>query len=598
MFRQAWALILLRFTLFRRMISPAKLVSLAVQTVFVLIILAVSLAVAVGLFFLGLNMNEIGEPEAMLVITDMLVIAFLVIWLIGVISELQRSDVIDFRKMLYLPVSLKQVFILNFLVSLVTPGLVAFILAATGLILGLILGTGPHMLWAVPLALAFVFMVAAWTYYARGLLAVLMENKRRRRAILVLLPAVFVLVFQIPNLLIAGSKIVHQFRSPRTVSKQLDELIQQQNNKESQQIREELDAIRDGKEQRSVQLKSAFLIGNKIIPFGWLPYGLSALEKRDVKTAGVCMTGLVAVGTAGLGLGYRSTVRFYMGARRRRKNGRKKRGARKKEEKERSSRLLESTLPFVDDDTSAFVAAQLVSYLRHPNIRMQLVMPVIMSVVILAVIPSIPAKPALRALMPALILLWPMLGFSMIMFNMFGVDGEGFRALILLPTERRKYVLGKNLALFPLAGGLCFLFLLAGALVFRFGVASLAIGLMQTVQTYLLFCIAGNFVSLFNPYRFGPDAMRATGLKIFSSLMILGTVFLIPLMMLPTVFCLLVDPVTQLIWAHHGFSFGLAVSAAFLTVTIYAYRRSVIHAGNLLARREQIILDKLFRDRE
>ena len=520
MFQQTWALILLRFILFRRTISPSRLASLALQTAFVLIILAVSLAVAVGLFFLGLNMNKIGEPEAMLVLTDMLVIAFLVIWLIGVIMEIQRSDVIDFRKMLYLPVSLKQVFMLNFFVSLATPGLAAFVLAAMGLILGLILGTGIRMLWAVPLALAFVFMVAAWTYYARGLLVVLMENKRRRRAVLVLLPAVFVIVFQIPNLLIAGSKLVHQFRSPHVVSKQLDELIQQQNNKDSQQVREELEAIRDGKKEQGARLKSALLIGNKVIPLGWLPYGLDALEKRDVKTAGVCMMGLVALGTAGLGLGYRSTLRFYVGARGRRKYGHKKRAARKKEEKERKSRLIESTLPFADDDTSAFVAAQLVSYLRHPNIRMQLVMPVIMSIIILGVVPSIPAKPALRTLMPAIILLWPMLGFSMIMFNIFGVDGEGFRALILLPTERRKYVLGKNLALFPLVGGLCFLFLLAGELIFRFGVAPLAIGLTQTVQTYLLFCIAGNFVSLFNPYRFGPDAMRATGLKMFSSLMI------------------------------------------------------------------------------
>ena len=37
------------------------------------------------------------------------------------------------------------------------------------------------------------------------------------------------------------------------------------------------------------------------------------------------------------------------------------------------------------------------------------------------------------------------------MFNHFGFDRGGFRAFVLLPTPRRYILLGKNLALLPVA---------------------------------------------------------------------------------------------------------------------------------------------------
>jgi len=66
--------------------------------------------------------------------------------------------------------------------------------------LGVCLNLGIHMALGLVLAVVFYLGIAAWTYYVRGLLAVLMENKRRRRTVLAVITVGFVLLFQLPNL--------------------------------------------------------------------------------------------------------------------------------------------------------------------------------------------------------------------------------------------------------------------------------------------------------------------------------------------------------------------------------------------------------------
>ena len=53
----------------------------------------------------------------------------------------------------------------------------------------------------LPLSAAFLLMVTALTYQFQGWLASLMSNPRRRRTVVVAATAVFVLIFQLPNLL-------------------------------------------------------------------------------------------------------------------------------------------------------------------------------------------------------------------------------------------------------------------------------------------------------------------------------------------------------------------------------------------------------------
>ena len=57
--------------------------------------------------------------------------------------------------------------------------------------------------------------------------------------------------------------------------------------------------------------------------------------------------------------------------------------------------------------------------------------------------------------------------FAVFLFNVFGTDPEGFQALVLLPTPRKRYLLGKNLAFFPIVGTLFALFAGLAAMLMR-----------------------------------------------------------------------------------------------------------------------------------
>src|SRR5262249_35608913 len=97
--------------------------------------------------------------------------------------------------------SLKGVFLINYLSSLVSVNLLLFVPAMVGLVLGAALGRGAGMLVLLPLLASFVLMVTAVTYQFQGWLASLMVNPRRRKTILALVTIVFVVVCQLPQLI-------------------------------------------------------------------------------------------------------------------------------------------------------------------------------------------------------------------------------------------------------------------------------------------------------------------------------------------------------------------------------------------------------------
>ena len=80
----------------------------------------------------------------------MLIGAFLLFWLIGVLSEIQRSETIDIGKMLHLPVSLKGIFLVNYLASHLTFSIIVFVPGMVGLTAGFIWSRGWMMLDAAP----------------------------------------------------------------------------------------------------------------------------------------------------------------------------------------------------------------------------------------------------------------------------------------------------------------------------------------------------------------------------------------------------------------------------------------------------------------
>ena len=169
------------------------------------IVRGLALLTSVVLFFValfvGIKTLPHASPEQVLYLWNVLVGLFLLFWAIGLATQLQRSEVISFEKLLYLPISLGGAFLVNYLSSLVSLTLIAFLPAMIGLCLASVIAVGPALLISLPLLAGLMLMVTAVTYHFRGWLAALMTNKRRRRTLVALITAGFILVMQIPNLL-------------------------------------------------------------------------------------------------------------------------------------------------------------------------------------------------------------------------------------------------------------------------------------------------------------------------------------------------------------------------------------------------------------
>jgi hypothetical protein len=121
------------------------------------------------------------SPLKLLVAWDAFAGVFLFAWMIGLVSEIQRSETIDIGRMLHLPTSLRDIFFVNYLASHLTLSVILFLPLMLGLCLGLILGRGGFMIGLIPLVFGFIFMITAWTYCLRGWLVTLMVNKRSSR---------------------------------------------------------------------------------------------------------------------------------------------------------------------------------------------------------------------------------------------------------------------------------------------------------------------------------------------------------------------------------------------------------------------------------
>src|SRR5690606_32628019 len=126
-----------------------------------------------------------------------------------------------------------------------------------------------------------------------------------------------------------------------------------------------------------------------------------------------------------------------------------------------------------------------------------------------------------------------MINAAMLLINIFGLDPEGFQALVLLPTDRRQYFVAMNLAFFLPVVVQSLLFAVAGGFIFRPGLITIVVLLLQFLQAYVSLCVGGNFISIYFPVRAKRDALsgrkgRPSGL-VGALLAVIG----VPLLMLP-----------------------------------------------------------------
>ncbi len=576
-----------------------------VNLVFFAIVIAMTAIGAVGLFVTGLLVGWLVLPNASsivrLVVWDGVVVGLLFLWMIGLLTELQRTESLAIDKFLHLPVSVAGAFLINYLSSLASLSLIMIVPGMIGLILGQTIAHGPMMLLALPLLAAFVLALTALTYQFQGWLASLMTNPRRRRTVIVLVTAGFILVFQIPNLINLSRPWEHGLKPQEQEMQRQQELSRALSAKEitleeyqkrlaesaEQRRLEQEDTSRDMKEK----FESTTRILNDVIPIGWLPMGAAELADHHVLPALLAMLGLGLIGSASLWRAYRTTLRLYTG---RFATGERKSPSPKPAPSLSSKpRLVEWRLPWISEHASAVATAGFRSLTRAPEAKMALLAPIIMVVVFGGIFAST------KESLPYAARPFAALGGAAIMFlsaiqligNQFGYDRTGFRAFVLAPIPRSEILLGKNLAVAPLAIGLGTIVVIIVGSVFPMRVDQYPAAVIQLISTFLLFCLLANVLSILAPMPMASGSIKATDVKLIPVLLQLAFLMVLPVVFVPAVVPIVTELILSELHVVSGWPISLALSLLLLIAVLFVYRKLIAVEGEWLSIREKKVLE-------
>jgi ABC-2 type transport system permease protein len=556
----------------------------------------------VGLLLVGLYALPQAPPPVLMYVWDGLVVAFLFFWLVGLLTELQRSEALSLDKFLHLPVSLTGVFLINYLTALVCPCMVLFLPAMVGLCLGLALGRGPAMLALLPLLAAFLLAVTALTYQFQGWLAALMVNKRRRRTVMVVATAAIILLSQVPNLL----NVVRPWDDGQPggpATRQAEQLAELQraasrgaiDAAEYQRRLEELRRASEARNEEYVQhLDRTARFVNLVLPPGWLPLGARDLAEGIPLPAVVGTLGLGLIGAASLWRSYRTTVRLYTGQ----FTAKKRRpadvtappvtvGAVPR------TLLVERQLPGLSEQAAAIAVSGVRALIRAPEAKMMLLTPVLMLVIFGSMFLSRRSTPpeAVRPLIATGAMAMILLSMGQLIGNQFGFDRGGFRVFVLCAARRGDILLGKNLAFAPLALGLGAAAVIVLQAVHPMRFDHFLATAPQFVSMYLLFCLLANLLSILAPMPIAAGSMRPANAKLIPVLLHLAFSLVSPAVLALTLVPLGVEALLAPFgWAEHV-PINLLLSLAECAAVVVFYRLALTWEGDLLQAREQRILE-------
>ncbi|HEX5220993.1 MAG TPA: hypothetical protein VFZ59_15620 [Verrucomicrobiae bacterium] len=547
------------------------------------VILAAGLGLGVTTFAGGLLSGALAmreaKADAIMAVWLGITAAFLFFWMIGLLAELQRSETIDLQRLLHLPVALGQLFVINYLASLARLSIVLILPAMTGLALGLTYARGIAMLLLLPLSWSMVFMISAWTYCLRGWLAAMMNNPRRRRAIIMGITAAFILLGQLPNLYINVLGGLDRSR-PGTGAT-------------SEEVR------RQRQEAEKARMKHLMTVQRFVPPF-WVSYGALGLAEHRVLPAVLGTIGCFGLGVLGLNGAYRHTLNAYQGVTKRKPRAISAETAPAPSAAPKAT-LIDVRLPLVPEQAAAVALGTFKSMQRAPEVKMALGTGFLVTLILCAMVffragPKIPeaAKPfALTASMAFSL-------FMLVQFfaNQFGFDRQGFRAYVLAPIERRLILLGKNLATWPVGGGFGLVLLVAQSFWLKLPVVDALAALFQLVTLLLLGSLGGNLLSILVPFRVQAGSLKPTKMPAMAAVVMVVCQMLFPIIMLPV----FAPPLLELLWRFAGWSalvpVNLLGSVLMAALTALLYWQTLGSYGRLLQQREIRILNTVTAEQE
>ncbi|HMJ90589.1 MAG TPA: hypothetical protein VK530_12290, partial [Candidatus Acidoferrum sp.] len=340
-------------------------------------VIAVAASITATALFIGATLAGIflwgdDSPFRILITWDVLIALFLIFWMMGLLTELQRSELIDLQRLMHLPVSLGQIFVINYIASHFVFSIVVCVPLMLGLSLGLAISRSPAMLLLIPLSLSVVFMISAWTYCLRGWLASLMSNPRRRRSIIVGITVTFIFISQAPNL------YFNVFA--RTGRESV---------KEGQSREQARNERRETRKQRNEERLSTYLYVHRFVPPLWAPLAAKSIAEQRVWPSLLATGGCLLIGALGLRRAYTATVRFYRGDNSSRLAPDLAIAPAKAKEPDnaptpRKSLLVERRIPWVPDEAAGVSLATFRSMLRAPEVKMMWATSVMVTIIFAA----------------------------------------------------------------------------------------------------------------------------------------------------------------------------------------------------------------------
>lgn len=573
------------------------------------ILMALALLAGLGSFIAALSLGQAilpkTTPNQMLLLWTGLSVAFLSFWLVGLITQLQRSDALSLEKFLHLPISMGGAFVVNYLGSLVSLSLVTFLPAMVGISIAAVLVKGPAMLLMFPLLFSFLLMVTALTYQFRGWLASLMVNKRRRRAIMAGVTMGFVILCQLPNFMNIAFRNSTRATSDSTRQEYYENLRRLDQElgdgkltiAEYQQAGEKLRTARVAKKEEDAtrlfnRICHYVAIADMVLPPGWLAYGAMSAWKNTFWPVLAGSLGLTLIGVVSLGRAYQTTLRYYLGVYTAGKPA-ARRPTKTPSSAKPNRNFIERKLPLIPEQTQAIALANIRSLSRAPEVKMMLLMPVVMLLMFGAMMfrQPLPVLPEVaRPFIPLGAVSLAMVFMLQLMQNQFGFERSGFRVYALCPAQRHKILLGKNLAMVPF--NLLFAVIIVAVLqvmhplVFTKFVATL----LSIPTAFMIVCMVGNQTSIISPHATAAGSMKAASMTMTTLLINFVGALAAMLGMLPVFIPAGIGALAEVFAWAPGVPWFLLLAVLELVAVALIYRSVLAYQGRLLHDREQDIL--------